>query len=304
MSQDTNRINLVCTNCKKSFKRLPKDIVGKTSFCSKKCFYTYLRKFPELYGRKKDITAWISLICEQCTKKFFRPRYEYKNRNSKHIFCSIECSNTYKEKNAIHLSDRRKRRLIENSTGCEICGGGFLLEIHHKDGNNKNNKIENLQVLCKKCHYHTHGRNFYVHVPQLKVKKNHPKAHLPTKKYVNDAGYDLYSVEDKLIKSKKIVEVNIGISIAFPFEIYGIIFTRSSFGKRGLQVHNGVIDNGFRGNITVFIYNLSDEDYQVKTGDRIAQLLIHKNRSFYEPTEIEVLPTSERGEKGFGSSGI
>jgi len=131
--------------------------------------------------------------------------------------------------------------------------------------------------------------------------KNIPAAKIPTKSYQNDAGWDLYSVETKYLNRGFITEIDTGINIAFPKEFYGIIFTRSSMGIEGIQLHNGVIDSGYRGKLSVFAYNHA-EDIQIHAGDKIAQLLIFKNYPI-QFCQVSYLPESERGTKGFGSSG-
>ena len=135
----------------------------------------------------------------------------------------------------------------------------------------------------------------------IKFIKNVPRAQIPTKAYRNDSGFDLYAAETRLIVPGVTTQIDIGISVAFPNQFYGIIFTRSSMGKRGVQLHNGVIDNGYRGKLSVFFYNFGTEFY-VHCGDKVGQLLIFKNYpiTFFE---VDQLPNSERGEKGFGSSG-
>ena len=65
--------------------------------------------------------------------------------------------------------------------------------------------------------------------------------------------------------------------------------------------HPGIIDSGYRGDAGVKLYNLTDDDYQVKSGDRIAQFVVYANYKV-EVSEGEVVE-SDRGEKGFGSSG-
>ena len=137
-------------------------------------------------------------------------------------------------------------------------------------------------------------------------------AHTPTLAYKDDVGYDLYSVNDYEILPGEMVEVHTGIHLAMPPDLFAQINTRSSFGKKGLIVHHGVIDSGYTGPLTLWISNfvaIRDENgalrrtpYSIKKGDRVAQLLFHTaERPILE--SLEVLPTTERGEKKNGSSG-
>jgi dUTP pyrophosphatase len=137
----------------------------------------------------------------------------------------------------------------------------------------------------------------------LLFEKTHPDAKLPAKNHPDDTGYDVYCVEDKTIAARGSAVVNVGLKFANIPEGYWIrIEGRSGIGfKHGIQPHPGIIDNGYRSDAGIKLYNLTDTDYHVKTGDRIAQFvlypLIHFPIDFGTPTD------SERGEKGFGSSG-
>ena len=137
-------------------------------------------------------------------------------------------------------------------------------------------------------------------------------AKTPTLAYKNDVGYDLYAVDDYEILPGEMVEVHTGIHLVMPPDLFAQINTRSSFGKSGLIVHHGVIDSGYTGPLTLWISNfiaIRDENgalrrtpYYIKKGDRVAQLLFHTaERPVLE--SLDTLPTTERGKKGYGSSG-
>lgn len=148
----------------------------------------------------------------------------------------------------------------------------------------------------------------------LEVKKLSKTAIAPTRAYNNDAGLDLYADEDSFIEigHTKIIKTNIAVNILPGY--YGKIFTRSSYGSKGLTVLAGVIDSGYTGSLDVVMHNLSNrssEDdvlltkgYKVKKGDKIAQLIIQK----IETPSVEVVESfsnegfGARGIKGFGSS--
>lgn len=128
-------------------------------------------------------------------------------------------------------------------------------------------------------------------------------AHVPTKANRTDAGFDLYSDEDKFIFGNKRTTIKTGISLDMPDNLAGLIWPRSGLSvKKGIDVLAGVIDAGYRGEIMVCLYNTSDEDVEIKRGDRIAQII------FQEVPIIslqlrEELGSSQRGSKGFGSTG-
>ncbi len=141
------------------------------------------------------------------------------------------------------------------------------------------------------------------YMPVLKFKKTHDLAKLPTKNHQNDTGYDVYSVEDVVIPARGSAVVNVGLQFAYIPDGYWIkVESRSGLGfKHGISAHPGIIDSGYRGDAGIKLYNNTDIDYAVKTGDRIAQLVIYFN--IYMPAEWGEVEETDRGEKGFGSSG-
>ena len=144
--------------------------------------------------------------------------------------------------------------------------------------------------------------------PVIKVKKTHPDAVLPTANNkelgTGDTGYDLVAVEDVDIPHGRSEIVPVGLTLADISPGYWIrIEPRSGLGfKHSLQPHLGVIDNGYRGDLAVKMYNFHDEiDYIVSKGDKIAQLVVYP---LFQP-EMEFcdeVTETARGEKGFGSS--
>jgi dUTP pyrophosphatase len=139
---------------------------------------------------------------------------------------------------------------------------------------------------------------------KIRVKKLSPEAKLPSKAHPDeDAGFDLYCTESAWLAAERgVEEVPTGISVEIPKGYYGQIMTRSSFGKKGMRVHPGVVDSGYRGEITIFVYNFASCQYKIEAGDKIAQLLILPVPEV-EIEEVEGLSSSNRGEKGFGSTG-
>jgi len=139
---------------------------------------------------------------------------------------------------------------------------------------------------------------------ELQFKKTHPDAQLPSKAHDDDSGYDVYAVEETIIPKKDRAVVPVGLEFAhIPKDFWVRVEARSGLSfKAGIIPHNGIIDNSYRGDCGVLLYNHSNEDYTVKKGDRIAQLVVYPlynlGVSFTE-TKTE----SERGDKGFGSSG-
>lgn len=137
----------------------------------------------------------------------------------------------------------------------------------------------------------------------LKVKKLDAQAKLPTRATLGDAGLDLYSTQEVVIRSGERLMVGTGIAMEIPIGYAGLVWDKSGLAaKKGLKVMGGVIDAGYRGEVRVVLTNLGDATHTIAVGDKIAQLLIQKV-GFPEVTEVSELSDSERGEGGFGSTG-
>jgi dUTP pyrophosphatase len=139
----------------------------------------------------------------------------------------------------------------------------------------------------------------------LKVRKMVETAVIPTYGSSGAAGLDLSSVYEYTIPPLSRVLVNTGISVKVPNGTYGRVAPRSGLAKNhGIDVMAGVIDPDYRGVIGVILFNTdSNVAYQVKPGDRIAQLILEKYESNAEVVEKTKLSTTERGSDGFGSTG-
>jgi dUTP pyrophosphatase len=136
----------------------------------------------------------------------------------------------------------------------------------------------------------------------LKVKRLENYAKLPERKRDGDAGLDLYCIEDFEIEPNEIKIVRTGIAVEIPKGYFGMIKDRSGLASKGLHVLAGIIDENYRGEIKVVLINLGKEKLKFEKYSRIAQLLIIP----YLKVEIkeDELSQTERGENGFGSSGL
>ena len=143
----------------------------------------------------------------------------------------------------------------------------------------------------------------YMATVKLQFKKTNDDAVIPSKNHDSDTGMDVTSVEDKLIPARGSAVVDVGLKFAFIDQGFWVkVEGRSGLGfKHGIIPHPGIIDQGYRGDAGIKLYNNTDIDYKVKAGDRSAQFVVYKNYNVdvSEGTIIE----SIRGEKGFGSSG-
>ncbi|KAK4796646.1 hypothetical protein SAY86_028972 [Trapa natans] len=140
--------------------------------------------------------------------------------------------------------------------------------------------------------------------PYFRVVRLSEKAILPSRGSPLSAGYDLSSACEGKVPARGKALINTDLSIAVPPGTYARIAPRSGLAwKHSIDVGAGVIDADYRGPVGVILFNHSDVDFEVKAGDRIAQLIIEK---IVTPDVVEVgsLDSTERGEGGFGSTGV
>ena len=141
---------------------------------------------------------------------------------------------------------------------------------------------------------------------QVRVKRLSPDAKIPKAAKVGDVAFDLYSVIDYEIKPGERYAIPTGIALEIPPGYEGQVRPRSGLAlKEGITVLNapGTIDSGYRGEVKTIMINLGDTPFQITKGMRISQLAI---RPVPEITFLEVdeLPNTDRGEGGFGSTGV
>ena len=124
-----------------------------------------------------------------------------------------------------------------------------------------------------------------------------------TKKNKFDAGLDVPSNEDIIIPRRSSAIVHTGIRIAVPDNYVGLLWSRSGLSvKHKIEVGAGVVDSTYRGELMVHLFNHGDEPFEVKKGDRIAQL-ITMYINIHPYYKVEKLDNTDRGDNGFGSTG-
>lgn len=132
-------------------------------------------------------------------------------------------------------------------------------------------------------------------------------AQVPTYAHDSDAAADMYAMEDVEIPAhSKSTPVKTGVHIQLPEGWVAFILPRSSIGaKTPLRLSNsaGVIDSGYRGEVRALYDNIGDEPYHIHKGDRIAQMLVMPSYRF-KANVVDSLEDSDRGEAGFGSTGV
>lgn len=135
------------------------------------------------------------------------------------------------------------------------------------------------------------------------IKKLHPNAIVPTFAHHNDAGMDICTIETITVPAGKRMIANTGIAVEIPPQTVCLVCDKSGLAvKHGITILAGVIDEGYRGEIKVVLFNSSDSDYTFEAGHKIAQIL---TQPVLHPEVIETdeLSDSTRGDGRFGSTG-
>ena len=138
---------------------------------------------------------------------------------------------------------------------------------------------------------------------RVRIKKLDPNAIIPKFAHDADAGMDLYSLKDYLIKPGETVKVETGIAMEFDPDYTALIWDKGSLShNHSIKSLGGVFDADYRGDYTVALVNLGKEEYKINKGDKIAQVLFQK---IEHPDIIEVdeLNSSTRGKNRYGSTG-
>ena len=129
-----------CEYCNKIFDVYPPSRYSKARFCSMSCATRWQHKYKPQPRKGRRL-----LICAHCNKKFYAWRHEVNRK-----FCNRECKYAYQR---AHTKDINKLR---DKGRCQDCGSKRFIETHHIDGNPQSNSLDNLIILCKKCHTHKH----------------------------------------------------------------------------------------------------------------------------------------------------
>lgn len=140
---------------------------------------------------------------------------------------------------------------------------------------------------------------------QLKVQKISEEAIIPYYAHKGDAGLDLFSIEEVIIKSSETALIKTGIKIELPENTEAQVRPRSGLAlKHSITVLNtpGTIDEGYRGEICIILINHGKRDFKVEKHMKIAQMVVKPIISV-EVMEVKELSHSSRGEGGFGSTG-
>jgi len=137
----------------------------------------------------------------------------------------------------------------------------------------------------------------------VKIKKEEG-ATIPEYAYPTDAGADLKSNEEYVLMPNETAMINTGLYVAIPEGFFGAVASKSGLASKGIVVANqfGIIDEQYRGEVKVLLYNRTKAPHHINKGDKVAQFIL---MPFMKAKFIEVdeLTETDRGDGGFGSTG-
>jgi len=138
---------------------------------------------------------------------------------------------------------------------------------------------------------------------KMEFVKTHADAVLPYRAHASDSGYDLTSVEEVIVPGRGSVVVPVGVTLGYLEPGWWFrVEPRSGLGfKHNLQPHLGIIDNGYRGDLGVKLYNFSDTNVTLNKGTKIAQLVLYPHITA-NVSWVDEVTEADRGDAGFGST--
>lgn len=127
-------------------------------------------------------------------------------------------------------------------------------------------------------------------------------AFMPVREHITDAGLDIRAIDDGIVRAKQSLLFHTGVHVQLPKGTAGLFVSKSGLMVKHEITSTGLVDEGYSGEVLIKLFNHGDKDYEVKRGDKIAQLVVMP--VMYEPVEIvNSINGGLRGEAGFGSTG-
>lgn len=296
--------NCYCSNCGKHFYAQPYRIKHQRYICcSKECKREYLHRHPHLCSTFKHDTV---------ESKFFGSKFTRWKMSARKRGISFDDSMDYTV--LLDLWNKQKGLCYYTNIPMVLSNDPCpeLVSIDRIDSN-KGYTRDNIVLCCyiinswKSSYDMNIFKNFLSKIftsASVNIKKNSTDAIIPTKEYESAAGFDLYSIDEYELKPGERTLVSTGLSMEIPHNFYGLITGRSGNTiKKGLFIAPGVIDSDYRGNVGIMCFNLSNSVIEINKGDKIAQMLINKSYNL-NINEVNELNNTERGDKGFGSTGV
>lgn len=332
----TTRVHVKCTRCDEIFLRERRQI-GRQHFCAttktinsiphKWCNVCKQFKPFDLFGVLKTHKSGVTPNCTECRNKY---RVALNRSTFKRYMGGVvkaKKSQCVRRKLKFDLTVDFLLDVWERQNGsCYYSGVPLKWHAKHKLDScslerisSHGGYIKDNVVWCSKAlnvmksdatleefYQFLSKWNFIRGTAQIRVEHKllHPLAKTPTKSKETDAGHDLYSIQDVSIEPGTTVNVRTGIVFTVPDGHYITIEGRSSLFKHGVIPARGIIDATYTGEMIVALTNQSHENYEIKVGDRIAQLIVHESHSIDIVTVDEFSPEYNiRGTDGFGSTG-
>ena len=318
-----SKLHVTCTYCGKEFymKRSVYESSNRTYgvFCSRECYGKYVTgKNNHQYGLKGCLNS--SFKGEEITRKnngivdvrIYVPNHPFADRNgrvSKHRLLVEQYADRFDPKYFV-----------------EIAGVKYLkkgIDVHHKNMNHDDNRIENLEPMTRSEHTSKHNSyreivrdeegkiiGMVTRLPLLvNIKRFSDDAVIPQKSNEGDAAYDVYAPCDATIRRGRNI-VKLGFAVEIPIGHAAFIRSRSGFAAKGIEgadgqrhdaeVITGLVDAPYRGEVGVIIR--SEEDFVISKGTRLAQMQFVQVPDITF-VEAEELSETERGTGGFGHTG-
>ena len=137
----------------------------------------------------------------------------------------------------------------------------------------------------------------------LKIKKLHKDAKVPKYAHHDDAGFDLFTTDDVIIKKGERFLIQTGLAMEIPEGFVGLVWDKSGLSvKHGIKTIAGVVDSTYRGEVLVAVMNLGESDYHFQKGHKVAQMIIQRKETA-DFEEVDELSTTVRGDGKLGSTG-
>ena len=244
--------------------------------------------YERLTGFKPDLSQLRVFGCPIITR---RPG-KRSPKISKHSYTGIFLRYAKTMKNIVYLDTKTKR--IKTTTYATFD------EAHYSHAS----KPPGAKILMELGIHQNASTPTTNSTPLLHFVKQHADATTPSKGSEAAAGYDLYSIHEAVIPPQGITLVDTGISMRFPSNTYGRIASRSGLTiKNHIETKAGVIDPDYMGTIKIVLFNFGTNEFTVKKGERIAQLIL-ENFTSVQLSEQTILPKTKRGTAGFGSTDV